>query len=583
MSSLDGVEGLFAASDPLSPPSDHSPHNTAPQHTDDYSSDAQLPAFTSAPPLTHLRAFLAHRSLDPLHTAPSATLDTAESNADLAEEAAARFNDILAEVYDRRFDAENSGVWDESDLEHDNASHDSVATGEPLPPQGQEPHIDDSEDDSGSVQTVEWSQSIVDRDASEADFQRELLEVAEEAEQHLARASDGNEIDGASVLQSSRRPRGRREVTFVPEDLAVPYFHSSNNTERVRRRQNVREQGQAMDGARPSQPAVIDLTEEPDSPILHHHSLAHDRRFRQRNEAIVQGGLRRPGPLRPAGDLQPTVIDLTDDADDVVGDGGGGGEDNFQDLQSMDQNHPPAWLSRFANFEDPLSAAGPSRMGRSRAPSIFSLSSLGGLNALSLGRIGNLAQFTNFALDNFPSIAGQHRLPQPLRVPPMARPHHARGHARASRFGRRPRAQGAANADSPFLDFDFLGGINPLQGNLPDLNYQFNGLYESVQGLMNNDKPQYDAPPDALEGFTRSTGESIVAVCAGCDEELAYDPDSRDNEPPPKRVRSRKDREDHHFWAVTKCGHVSFALLFILLGCLPRELTGISGVLQTML
>ncbi|ORY63265.1 uncharacterized protein BCR38DRAFT_294221, partial [Pseudomassariella vexata] len=70
-------------------------------------------------------------------------------------------------------------------------------------------------------------------------------------------------------------------------------------------------------------------------------------------------------------------------------------------------------------------------------------------------------------------------------------------------------------------------------------------------------KPVHEPPPQAKEGFTRDTGEDFVLICPSCDEELAYDPDVEDeNGPPTKKARTRKDKAEHHFWAVKACGHV---------------------------
>ncbi|KAK0703983.1 hypothetical protein B0T26DRAFT_744604 [Lasiosphaeria miniovina] len=91
--------------------------------------------------------------------------------------------------------------------------------------------------------------------------------------------------------------------------------------------------------------------------------------------------------------------------------------------------------------------------------------------------------------------------------------------------------------------------MNPLAANLPNFNYRANG-YNIV-----NPKPVHVPPPPAREGYSRATGEDLDYVCPSCDEELKYDPDDEE-EPPLKRARTRKDREEHHFWALKECGHV---------------------------
>lgn len=72
-------------------------------------------------------------------------------------------------------------------------------------------------------------------------------------------------------------------------------------------------------------------------------------------------------------------------------------------------------------------------------------------------------------------------------------------------------------------------------------------------------RPAHDPPKEAREGFTRSTGEDVVAICPSCDQELAYNPDGDDDtlSAPAKKPRTKKDKAEHHFWVVKACGHVS--------------------------
>ncbi|KAI1378457.1 hypothetical protein F4677DRAFT_395961 [Hypoxylon crocopeplum] len=73
-----------------------------------------------------------------------------------------------------------------------------------------------------------------------------------------------------------------------------------------------------------------------------------------------------------------------------------------------------------------------------------------------------------------------------------------------------------------------------------------------------NAKPVHEPPKEARPGFTRTTGEDVVAICPSCEQELAYNPDGDDSNSmhPPKKVRTKKDKAEHHFWAVKACGHV---------------------------
>ncbi|KAI5860466.1 hypothetical protein GGS23DRAFT_606766 [Durotheca rogersii] len=71
-------------------------------------------------------------------------------------------------------------------------------------------------------------------------------------------------------------------------------------------------------------------------------------------------------------------------------------------------------------------------------------------------------------------------------------------------------------------------------------------------------KPAHEPPKETRPGFTRNTGEDVVAICPSCDQELAYDPDGDGGDPatPAKKHRTKKDKAEHHFWAVKACGHV---------------------------
>ncbi|KAB5511666.1 hypothetical protein GE09DRAFT_1164053 [Coniochaeta sp. 2T2.1] len=97
---------------------------------------------------------------------------------------------------------------------------------------------------------------------------------------------------------------------------------------------------------------------------------------------------------------------------------------------------------------------------------------------------------------------------------------------------------------------------NPLADNPVEFNYGANGFEAEVA----RPKPAHIAPPVAREGFTRATGDETTVICPSCEEELKYDPDDKEGQPPPaKKPRTtKKDREEHHFWAVKACGHVSF-------------------------
>lgn len=111
-------------------------------------------------------------------------------------------------------------------------------------------------------------------------------------------------------------------------------------------------------------------------------------------------------------------------------------------------------------------------------------------------------------------------------------------------------------------------GFGPLSGlsgfNIPgfgtiDLNYAATP-FPNRHGPPATPKPKHEPPKAAREGFTRDTGDEIVAMCPSCEEELAYDPDDNDAAdsagPPAKKARTRRDKAEHHFFAVKGCGHV---------------------------
>ncbi|KAK3954548.1 hypothetical protein QBC32DRAFT_82303 [Pseudoneurospora amorphoporcata] len=127
----------------------------------------------------------------------------------------------------------------------------------------------------------------------------------------------------------------------------------------------------------------------------------------------------------------------------------------------------------------------------------------------------------------------------------------------------------------PDLEVQLIGldaNNNPLGRNLPNFNYANNGRNGAAAAAAAaaavaaaEQARNANAPPPAREGFTRATGEDLAIVCPSCEQELAYDPDEEERNqkaaaggggPAPKKARTRKDREEHFFWAVKECGHV---------------------------
>ncbi|CAL3966582.1 unnamed protein product [Diplocarpon coronariae] len=70
-------------------------------------------------------------------------------------------------------------------------------------------------------------------------------------------------------------------------------------------------------------------------------------------------------------------------------------------------------------------------------------------------------------------------------------------------------------------------------------------------------KPEHVAPPPARPGYTRSPVEDEVIICPSCEEELIQNKEIE--EPVVKksgRAPTKKEREEHPFWVVRECGHV---------------------------
>lgn len=80
-------------------------------------------------------------------------------------------------------------------------------------------------------------------------------------------------------------------------------------------------------------------------------------------------------------------------------------------------------------------------------------------------------------------------------------------------------------------------------------------------------KPPLEEYPPAREGFTRNTcanpeeEDETIVVCPSCNDEMAYDPADVAGSSAPATTATGKKRKrahgEHHFWALKKCGHVS--------------------------
>jgi hypothetical protein len=90
------------------------------------------------------------------------------------------------------------------------------------------------------------------------------------------------------------------------------------------------------------------------------------------------------------------------------------------------------------------------------------------------------------------------------------------------------------------------------------LNYELHPFME--RRPRPQEKPQHLAPPAAKSGFTRSPTEDDIVICPACLKELVSKK-SEEEKPvkkPGGKSPTKKDREEHPFWVVRDCGHVSF-------------------------
>ena len=86
------------------------------------------------------------------------------------------------------------------------------------------------------------------------------------------------------------------------------------------------------------------------------------------------------------------------------------------------------------------------------------------------------------------------------------------------------------------------------------LDYGYNAFQPANSNRQTPSQPVRD-------GFSRDTGDDVVAVCPSCGRELAYDPDESpdDDHTKPatsKTSRNKRDKAEHYFFAVKACGHV---------------------------
>lgn len=299
-------------------------------------------------------------------------------------------------------------------------------------------------------------------------------------------------------------------------------------------------------------------TSHPHNPPLHRSSPS----MAERPQARIRPRL----PPQP----QPSVIDLTDDSDDR-----------------------PAFA--------------PSRSHSQRPPQLGRSDAVG------------FADFIDLTEDGEPDlvITGVHRRsvlpPHPVRIHRNERPA-----SRPVSVVARARSPGLFVPRDPVLEpprqqaaFAFGGGgvfgnhnniLDHLGGGMNNLLGAAQGVFDHVlfyhpgigaaaahQQMPNHmdyqanafapRKAEHVPPPAAKEGFTRSPQESDTIICPSCEEEMIH---RKDEEEPVARkggkAPSKKDREEHPFWVVKECGHVSSIPIL-----LNPYTNAIPGLLQSLL
>lgn len=387
--------------------------------------------------------------------------------------------------------------------------------------QGDSPSSSDQSSDQDTLDQADESTEDEQQDDDE-----EEDEELRELDHWQIRAYLGHRERGRGRQIGQRRAGAEREEGMDADDeLVEVVYHQpapplNQQQRRQRQQQNGRQNNHNQGPANSREPVhVIDLTEEPDSPVLqmnrpisiprhdqqnhinlnddnNSHAARHQRRNPRRQMSQSNG--RTPALARSDGSLlgnAAAVIDLTSD--------------------SPDEEREGIPVNRFLPLPMPQQQRNNQR----------------GVESIGRGFMGNLPNFGNLRDMFMPRLGIFAHL---------------------------------ANAQN---DVQLIEGVvpanpNPLAGNPPDFNYQANGFGGFGGGRPSTPKPDFEAPPPARPGFSRDTGnnretdEEQVFVCPSCEDELKYAPEDDDGQRPAKRARTKKDREEHHFWAVKACGHV---------------------------
>lgn len=273
----------------------------------------------------------------------------------------------------------------------------------------------------------------------------------------------------------------------------------------------------------PPQPAFIDLTEEPDSPPA--------ARAPRREQSTGSLRARRTNSLRRS----PPSFNRTDSN---ILDGGstGNGDGLVIDLTREPSPGPNAL---------PL-PSGPARVLEPNAgPDYMALPRLAPGRRPRAGGIDRRRPFAAYLPNAFHYVAaltaGLRETGPPPRLP-MPNLHHLMNNNNNNNFDPHP-------INRFHLDYQRTAFGTPQAPPAPAPS-----------------PPKMEVPP-TREGFTRDTGEDVVAICPACDEELEYDPAGGKEETGKKRAK--RAQGEHHFWAVKACGHVSLLSFSLALPLLP--------------
>jgi len=208
-------------------------------------------------------------------------------------------------------------------------------------------------------------------------------------------------------------------------------------------------------------------------------------------------------------------------------------------------------------------------------------------------RIANIIDLTddNDAAEDEPDLEVTHARQIPRRVPPPPPPPQADSpplfmppaprpglHARLGHFahhininrifaaGRNVEMDQGGPDGGDFHDFAFaafadhgvhfqvINQINAAaQQAMPgEMNYQRDAFADR--------KPDHVPPKPAKEGYTRSPTENDTIICPSCEEELVHN--KQEEGPTSKKggkEPTKKEREEHPFWVLRECGHVSLS------------------------